>query len=528
MTLLSIQKGVTSTGKPLICEHCNSGDSAVSRCTNCKVVMCEYCVIAHKRIYAFLGHQILSLSEEKILESKALVKPAFCAKHADEELKLYCDTCQKTICRDCTIIDHRDHKYNFVADVAKRERKTVEAVLQETKAKDHVVEEGLKAVKAVESRFQSKIVKVSKDVDVFFGEQVKALEEMRATLKHEVKTQGQAKLKALRSQEEMLALSLAQLRNSADFAEKALTDGNDVEILSIKQQLIKSLAQLNASQFYCKPYNNVYLKLNMNKGISDIGDMMSLALAPDTSKCVLSMVGGENGVSYQTFAGQPVDFKLSIFGTADKEPETGCMVLASVKRDQQDKSQDLSVRDNSDGSYFFSYQPETAGLCTLSVTVEGENVHGSPFKWEVLPKLKSPDELKNILNRQRDIDKTKQCWKLKYLGSIRGNSQVEIGVTNCERSGGPICRHTWCCKNNVYSRAGYGSSQQASITSLQNNDILSVYLNQTAKKLQVVIYNHRNEQSESFFPDYNHYSIQSVLISPYEPSEGGGFTFAIR
>ena len=118
MTLLSIQERVTSTGKPLICELCNSGDPAVSCCTNCKVFMCEYCVTAHKRINTFHGHQFLTLLEVKNFGSKALAKPAFCTKHADEVLKLYCDTCQKTICRDCTIVDHRDHKYNFVADVA--------------------------------------------------------------------------------------------------------------------------------------------------------------------------------------------------------------------------------------------------------------------------------------------------------------------------------------------------------------------------------------------------------------------------
>ena len=119
--------------------------------------MCEYCVTAHKRINAFLGHRILSLAEVKNLGSKALAKPA------------------------------------LLLDVT--------------------AEEGLKAVKAMETRVEAKIARVSKDVDVFFDERVKALEEMRANLKLEVKTQSQAKLKALSNQEEMLALSLAQLRN---------------------------------------------------------------------------------------------------------------------------------------------------------------------------------------------------------------------------------------------------------------------------------------------------------------------------
>ena len=497
--------------------------------------MCEYCVTAHKRINAFLGHQILSLAEVKNLGSKALAKPAFCIKHTDEVLKLYCDTCQKTICRDCTIVDHRHHKYNFVADVAERERKAVEAVLQETKAKDVTVEEGLKAVKAMETRVEVKIARVSKDVDVFFDEQVKALEEMRANLKLEVKTQGQAKLKALSNQEEMLASSLAQLRNSADFAEKALKDGNDLELLSIKQQLIQRLAQLNASQFHCKPCNSDYLKLKMNKRISEIGEMMTLAHAPDTSKCVLIMVGCEEGVLYRTFAGQPVDFKLAIVGgTSVKETETGFMVRASVKREDQQQSQDLPVRDKGDGSYFFSYQPQTPGICTLSVTVEGESVHGSPFTLEGVQEIKGPNELTNFLDSQRKTDKKMHGWKLKYLGSTPENSKkkVEIGVYYHDSYyTGYDYRYTWCRQNNVYTTCrGSGSSgNQASITSLQNNDILSVYLNLTVYKL--VIYNHRSEQSEIFTLSHcQHASSFKIIITPYKPSNPsqGGFTFVIE
>jgi len=112
--------------------------------------MCEFCVTAYKRINATKGHQILTLEKVKRLGSKALVKPAFCRKHSGETLKLFCQTCQKTICQDCTIVDHREHKYDFVVDIAEREREVIQALL-ETKAKDRFLEEGLKAVQAMES-----------------------------------------------------------------------------------------------------------------------------------------------------------------------------------------------------------------------------------------------------------------------------------------------------------------------------------------------------------------------------------------
>ena len=143
--------------KPVICEHCISGDLAVSRCTNCFAFMCEFCVIAHKRTNASKDHQILSLEEVKALGAKGFVKPSFCKKHSGETLKLFCQTCQKTICRDCTIIDHRDHKYAFVAEVIEKEKKAVQAILNKTKAKERTVSEGLETVQIMKSRVMDKL-----------------------------------------------------------------------------------------------------------------------------------------------------------------------------------------------------------------------------------------------------------------------------------------------------------------------------------------------------------------------------------
>ena len=44
----------------------------------------------------------------------------FCGVHKKEALKLYCETCKKLICRDCTSVDHRQHNYKFVEDARKQ------------------------------------------------------------------------------------------------------------------------------------------------------------------------------------------------------------------------------------------------------------------------------------------------------------------------------------------------------------------------------------------------------------------------
>ena len=182
-------------------------------------------------------------------------------------------------------------------------------------------------------------------MDVFYDEQVKALEYMQGNLKHEVTTQGQIKLKQLGSQKEELSFTLAQLRSSVDFMERALADGDDMELLSMKEQLVQRLIQLNTLQVQCKPCKTDYLKLRVEKTIWDIGKMATLHYIPtDRTKCVLSMEGGEEGVMYQTLARQSVDFVLVI---SDENAAKKLLVCALVNHEgEANTQQELPVQDN--------------------------------------------------------------------------------------------------------------------------------------------------------------------------------------
>lgn len=70
----------------------------------------------HKKDRNTKSHAILTMEEFKAdieLQTKTN-KTVFCNKHIAEELKLFCDTCDLAICRDCSVADHKDHKIGFI------------------------------------------------------------------------------------------------------------------------------------------------------------------------------------------------------------------------------------------------------------------------------------------------------------------------------------------------------------------------------------------------------------------------------
>ena len=466
MTLLSMQDSASSTGRPLNCEHCDSGDSAVSRCSDCSVFLCEFCVTAHKRINATKNHQILSLIEVKKLGSKALAKPMLCSKHKGETLKLFCSTCQKTVCRDCTIVDHHEHKYDFVTDVAEKEKGVIRGFLTKAKVKEHAVVDGIKAVQTMKNGVQKRVSEVNKEIDAFYDEQVKALNYYCANIKHEVSTQGKIRVNKLENQAAVLSSFLAQLRSGISFTDQALQDGDDVKLLAMKKQLVQQLVKLNSSKTSCKPCMDDYLELQKHQTIWDMGEILSVCydVPFDPQKCTISMAGGEEGVMYQTLAGQEVDLLLLVKDkNGQKKPKGGNHVEAifsfCFEPGLVGANSPVPVRDNGDGSYSFSYHPVEEGNVNLFVRVEKQEVCGSPFEWNVISKL--PDGASSP-QRKVCVDATHEvmgtfmgfepvlslvqsaadvtgpsvftegmyCWKLQLTSfKVEIDCELEIGVT---------------------------------------------------------------------------------------------------
>ena len=504
------------------CEHCDSGDSAVSRCSDCSVFMCEFCVTAHKRINATKSHQILSLIEVKKLGSKALVKPSFCSKHKGETLKLFCSTCQKTICRDCTIVDHREHKYDFVTDVAEKEKEIIQGFLAKAKVKEHAVVDGIKAVQTMKNGVQKRVSEVNKEVDAFYDEQEVVLNYYRANIKHEVSTEGQIRVSKLENQADALSSFLAQLRSGISFTDQALQDGDDVKLLAMKKQLVQQLDQLNSSKTSCKPCKDDYLELQVHQTILDVGEIVSVCYRPfDPQKCTVSMVGGEEGVMYHTLAGQEVDLLLLVKdGKGQKKPKVGHQVEAmisfsAIEPDLTCENFLVPVRDNGDGSYSFLYHTvEAEGQVTLSVKIQGQKVFGSPFKWNVTSKL--PDGLSSPQSKSGKRKKEKKgslyypvtqfpalkegmhCWKLKLTCfSEDSQCELEIGITSYPLFlGEKQTKWAWQYSSRKQAKTSRSDGQIPSITSVEDNDVFIVFLNLESKKL--TIYNVRSKQTEIF------------------------------
>lgn len=253
-----------SASSSVECDICDSGDPPVNRCTTCCCFLCEFCSQAHLRARGTRSHGLVSLEEAKKMGSVALAKPPLCKEHEGEVMKLFCVTCDKAICRDCTIVEHREHEYTFVKEAYSTGRESLQNIISETRTMVPMLEGALQSVSDMKTRVQSRAKQAMQDVTQCCDDLtacVKIRRERLIDMTEELKT---LKLEALEMQQEELEMALASVKSSVEFTERALKNCSEIEVLNTHKQLSSRLQGFNSAKWRLKPCTDDIVKLNVD------------------------------------------------------------------------------------------------------------------------------------------------------------------------------------------------------------------------------------------------------------------------
>lgn len=118
-----------SSGKTVRCSSCLDQTVATSKCTVCSDMLCDACVLAHKRVKLTRDHPIVPLNDGPWISSTTRINKRYsCAKHSLEKLQYFCDRCNKVTCHKCHEIagEHHDHSRIDVSQAAIAFRKNLQ------------------------------------------------------------------------------------------------------------------------------------------------------------------------------------------------------------------------------------------------------------------------------------------------------------------------------------------------------------------------------------------------------------------
>ncbi|XP_067446453.1 transcription intermediary factor 1-alpha-like isoform X1 [Thunnus thynnus] len=125
-----------------LCMTCEDNTEAAGFCVDCVEYLCATCVEAHQRVKFTKDHTIRQKTEvSQEVHDVSTQRPMFCDVHKQEPLKLFCETCDLLTCRDCQLVKHKDHNYQFLEDAYKNHKQHMENMTQQLQEKKKVIEE---------------------------------------------------------------------------------------------------------------------------------------------------------------------------------------------------------------------------------------------------------------------------------------------------------------------------------------------------------------------------------------------------
>ncbi|KAJ7392737.1 hypothetical protein OS493_010391 [Desmophyllum pertusum] len=360
----------------LECDNCDSGDPPVNRCTTCCHFLCNFCTAGHKRGRNTKTHRLLSLEEAKEEGPIAVARPTFCKEHEGEMLKLFCETCDEAICRDCTIVKHRCF--------FEGQGKCVE-ILSETKTKASTLKEALDGVSEMKRNVQSHAEQTVQEVINCFQELTTHLNTRREELIHDIEVIKKSELKSLEIQQEELETALGSVKSSVEFTERALENGSEVEILNMRKQMSCRLQELNSAEWKLEPCADDAMKFKADKQlkqeVATFGVITNAATHAGAS--TVTMGHGSEGVMYNTLCGQSVEFTIiAKEQNGRKRADGGDIFEVEICTEAAEIVFNDSSKDCGNGTYNFCFTPYCRNMqYKLSVKLNGCHVNGSPFTW---------------------------------------------------------------------------------------------------------------------------------------------------
>ena len=395
----------------LKCENGLDSDPGVARCIDCECYLCVSCRDQHLKLKATRTHRIISLADIKN-DVRKLEYKRFCVDHEDEELRLYCKDCEEVICRDCTIVTHKPHNYDFIKNVRPELEEKMRGLLREVERKSIEFDDHLKYLDKVEGDSNDNFHQSERQVRFYFEEYREKLLAQEEHLLQTLKEAQGERSKQLGHHKEILETSKAKLESAKLFADQLLGKGIPVDIAMMSKQTCKRLEDLQAenwdpnsiqpSQWAFMPdENDDPFKAKICGGISR-GDIIVENL------------------------GQPIrgpnEFIVRLNSDIDS---THSNLVVSVTDNDGKRIQNIETRKEDKYSWKVTYNITTDGIYIFSVSVDGIDAAKSPFVREWAAKLS-----RNMrVRRGNDWKWGDQDGGPEACGTVMGWAE-EVGASN--------------------------------------------------------------------------------------------------
>ena len=320
----------------------------------------------------FSGHVVASLEDLKKGGVKNIplkaAPPLQCSEH-DQTLKMFCFDCDQLICGDCTFIEHREHKFEFVKKCAPESRKTLRDCLAPLEKVRTDIAGAEKTLVTEHARVDAQEKEVCRSIEQSFEALKAVLDQRKTVLVKKASNLAREKKDSLSAQREVFQAAQKEIQILTEVVERNIESTSDQDLMSIHTQLETKMKEEEKRhrQMSLEPTATADIICNLpspNAISKHLGSVYDPHILCRSINDIIS-----------ARVGSPV--VLSVAAPTASLADVSADLKSVVKPSSSVK---CGVVQNGVGVYSISVIPQVRGRHDLIVRVKNEEIAGSPFR----------------------------------------------------------------------------------------------------------------------------------------------------
>ena len=373
--------------KVLLCNHayCKACIDLLARngrsiaCPNCRKVtpIPENGVKALQPAFRINNlFEIKESLENKVKSATAGVAVSHCNEHDDEEVRLYCETCDKFICFQCVIKGAKHHKceYGMITELNDKCKGEILASLEPVKKNLGAIDNAMERLLMCNDDIAGQCAAIGVSIENATQLLHDALDTRKAKLMNRLQEITDKKLEVIDSQTDRIKAMRTHLEQCQASVENRLETGSKEEIVGVKNVLLRQIEEANSyfKPDILEPKAEADIEFTSSTGTTKIclshGSLNSSELLPDPTQCYATGPGLEAAKVGETAS---VDVQgVNFWGEPCEVQTLQCELVSEITGIPVTISTCLNE---------VKYTPIVKGRNQLHIKINNQHIKGSPF-----------------------------------------------------------------------------------------------------------------------------------------------------
>ncbi|XP_022108461.1 transcription intermediary factor 1-alpha-like [Acanthaster planci] len=267
-------------GLEIKCQNCEEGNKAISRCSDCDSFFCLECNKAHRRMAMLRAHEVNTLAQlqsgEISFKSKLRKQVPKCGKHPDQNVNIYCNTCEKLECTTCSLLDHAKHSLTGQMEAFDECKREIHALMAKAEQKTAEFKVATQATGKMQKTLYGMLASVNKKIDQKVDEGRDRLEQEGKTLKQEAERFYKGRVKKLEAAHSSNRTEVSHTEQKLDEMKQLMDQASCHEILDLKHKLLHNLKELTEKTPHEVPRGLTFINFESKDLLFTIGRLVQV------------------------------------------------------------------------------------------------------------------------------------------------------------------------------------------------------------------------------------------------------------